>query len=156
VEQRTLSASLRLNWIFKPNLSLEIFAQPLIGTGLYSDYKELARARTNQFNHYDQTGTITRTPQAGGADLITIDPSGNGTAPAFSFDSPDFTVAALRGNAVLRWEFRPGSTFFFVWTRTTDQQGYTGEFTPTSSLSSLLSGTANNVFAVKFSYWWSP
>jgi len=156
VQQRTLSASLRLNWIFAPNLSLELFAQPLIGTGLYSDYKELARPRTNQFNHYDQTGTITRTPQAGGADLITIDPSGNGTEPAFSFDSPDFTLASLRGNAVLRWEFRPGSTFFFVWTRTTDQQGYSGEFTPTSSLGSLLSGTADNVFAVKFSYWWSP
>jgi len=156
VGQRTLSASLRLNWIFKPNLSLELFAQPLIGTGLYSDYKELARPRTYDFNHYDETGTITTTPGADGSTLYTIDPDGGGTAPSFSFYSPDFTVASLRGNAVLRWEFRPGSTIFLVWTRTTDQQGYSGEFTPASSLGGLLTGTADNVFAVKFSYWWSP
>ena len=46
----------------------------------------------------------------------TVDPDAR-AAPPFTFGDPDFTYRSLRGNAVLRWEYRPGSTVFFVWTQ---------------------------------------
>ena len=55
------------------------------------------------------------------ANRYTADPSGDcvseatRSAQAFSFDNPDLNVTSLRGNAVLRWEYRPGSTLFLVW-----------------------------------------
>ena len=86
----------------------------------------------------------------------TIDPDAAGPAPAFSFHNPDFSLASHRGNMVLRWVFRPGSTLFLVWNRTNTQQDYSGQFTPGPSLGNLLTGTADNIFAVKLSYWWKP
>jgi len=156
LDQHTVSANVRLNWIFTPSLSLEIFAQPLVGSGAYADYKELARPRTYEFNHYAETGTISSAPAGDGGVNYTVDPDGAGAAPEFSFHNPDFSLASLRGNAVLRWEFRPGSTLYLVWNRTNSDQNYTGEFSPGPSLGHLLTGTADNIFAVKLSYWWKP
>ena len=34
---------------------------------------------------------------------------------AYSFAQPDFDVRQLRSTVVLRWEYRPGSTVFAIW-----------------------------------------
>ena len=36
-------------------------------------------------------------------------------AAAFTLPNRDFDVRSFRSNAVLRWEWRPGSTLFVVW-----------------------------------------
>src|SRR5439155_493223 len=57
------------------------------------------------------------TPALGVRDSIFIDPDGSGPAARFAIEDPSFTLRSLRGNAVLRWEYRPGSTLYLVWTR---------------------------------------
>ena len=58
-----------------------------------------------------------------------VDPDGPGPAPAFNIGTPDFNFKSLRGNLVLRWEFRPGSTAYAVWTQSrSDQEDGLGEF----------------------------
>src|SRR5690606_37410579 len=48
----------------------------------------------------------------------TVDADGAaGPAPAYTFRDPDFNFRSLRGNAVFRWEYRPGSTLYLVWTQ---------------------------------------
>jgi hypothetical protein len=42
LDQTTVSASLRMNWTFTPDLSLQLYVQPLISSGNYSNFKELA------------------------------------------------------------------------------------------------------------------
>ena len=51
---------------------------------------------------------------------VRVDPDASGPAPAFTFAEPEYAVRALRGNAVARWEFRPGSALFVVWQRQGD------------------------------------
>jgi hypothetical protein len=51
-----------------------------------------------------------------------VDPDGAGARRPVLLPEPDFTTGALRGTAVLRWEYRPGSTSFFVWTQ--QRSGY--------------------------------
>jgi hypothetical protein len=66
---------------------------------------------------------------------------------------PDFNFRSLLGNAVLRWEYRPGSTLFFVWQqRRQDTQAY-GDFAFGRDYSGLFNQPAENVFAVKATYW---
>ncbi len=57
-----------------------------------------------------------------------IDPDGPGDAPPFAIAQPDFNVRSLRANTVFRWEFRPGSAFFFVWTQQRRDVDGTGSF----------------------------
>lgn len=147
LEQRTLSADIRLNWTFTPKLSLELFAQPLVSSGRYTTIRELRQPRSFDFLDYG-TGGSTIDRVAG-----TVDPDGSGPAAAFSIGQPDFTVASLRGNAILRWEFSPGSALFLVWTQDRTIQNAEGDFRPRHAFNTLFDAPGRNVLLVKMSYW---
>ena len=129
--QKTFSAAVRINWTFSPALSLQTYMQPLISSGQYSNFGELARPRSYEFVRY-----------AAGA-----------LPPGVS--DPDFTFKSIRGNAVLRWEFRPGSSAYFVWTQNRQDSDPSGEFRLRQSFSTLLDAKADNIFLVKFAFGWT-
>ena len=145
LEQRTLSMNTRLNLTFTPTLSLEVFAQPLIASGRYTDYKEFVAPRVLEKRVYQAVSE-----QDG---VVTIDPDEAGPADAFSFDKPDFTFRSLRGNAVLRWEYRPGSTLFLVWTQSRASEELLGDLSLRRDVDALFAAPAENIFLIKVSYW---
>lgn len=155
IKTRTLSLDTRVNWTFNPNLTLQLFAQPFIATGAYSSFREFAAPRTVQKVIYGQdAGTIVRTPAtATSGATYTVDPDGPGAAPPFSFGDPDFTFRSLIGNAVVRWEYRPGSTVFFVWTQSRTGNDPNGNFDFGAQRSALFRDRPTNVFQVKVNYW---
>jgi hypothetical protein len=151
LDQTTVSASMRLNWIFTPRLSLEVYTQPLLSSGRYMGFKELARPRS-----YDFTGYPDPAPTSD-PDRIVVDPDGGaGPAAGHEIDDPNFSLASLRGNAVLRWEYSPGSTLFLVWTQNRSDTETIGSFRTGRALNRLFGATADNIFMVKVSYWWNP
>ena len=72
-------------------------------------------------------------------------------------ENPDFHTAELNVNVVLRWEYRPGSTLFVVYTRAQSESPVATGQSPALTLwpGRLLQGPANDAFLVKWSYWWS-
>ena len=82
-----------------------------------------------------------------------MDPDGPGPAEPFTFGNPDFTTASLRGTAVLRWEYRPGSTFYLVWTHERSDVDSVGSFDFGSARRAISRGRPTNVFQVKATYW---
>ena len=159
IDQRSLDMTTRLNVTFSPRLSLELFAQPFIATGSYSDYKELTAPRTTDFIHYGTTPGSTimehRDPTTSALDSVVVDPDGSGARPQFNAGNPNFTVRSLRGNAVLRWEYRPGSTLFLVWTQNCGLFSSDPQFSPGSDVGRLCQGKSTNAFAVKLNTWLS-
>jgi len=151
MQQTTLSANIRLNWTFTPQLSLQLFVQPLISAADYRDFKELRQPRSYDFTTYGSGGS-TITP-AGTS--YTVDPDGAGPAAPFSFDNPNFNFKSFRGNAVLRWEYLPGSTLYFVWTQTRSDSDITGDFQLNQSIHQMVNIRPDNIFMVKLSYWWN-
>jgi hypothetical protein len=148
LNQHTLSASLRVNWIFTPRLSFELYAQPLLSSGEYAEYKELARPRTYEFG-------LTGPAVSVGDGELAVTPSTPGVA-MLQFTDPNFSLASLRGNAILRWEYLPGSTLFLVWTQDRSDNITDGRFRLGDGMSRMFGGAADNVFLVKLSYWWKP
>jgi hypothetical protein len=145
LEQRTVSASIRFEVSFTPELSLQTYVQPLISAGRYSGYKELARSRSYDFVRYGVDAGSTYDPMTG-----EVDPDGpEGPAPAFEVGDPSFNFKSLRGNAVLRWEYRPGSVLYFVWTQDRSDEENMGELRFGPSTRRLLDAKANNIFLVK-------
>lgn len=151
INQKVLSANIRLNWTFSPTLSLQLFLQPLLAVGDYNGYKEVAKPRSSEINRYGAGGSTINYDSA--SNVYTVDPDGNGPAKPFEFANPNFNFKSLRGNAVLRWEVSPGTIFYFVWSH--DQQNYddAGSFEFGRDLRNLWKSAGNDVFAVKFSYW---
>jgi hypothetical protein len=157
IESNVLSMNTRLNWTFTPTLTLELFAQPFVFAGDYSNFKEFTGPRTVEKRVYGEDfGTICFDA---GANRYLADPNGNcateggRSAQAFAFDNPDLNVRSLRGNAVLRWEYRPGSTIFLVWQQQRSGFQPYGEFDFSRDANAIFRQRPDNVFVIKASYW---
>jgi len=144
LDQTEIAARIRLNVSFTPTLSLQTFVQPLISAGTYSDFKELARSRSYDFVHYG------RTPGTSYADGV-VTPANGGTP--FELSDPDFNFKSLRGNAVLRWEYRPGSVLYVAWTQERTDSETLGDLRFGPSARRLVDAQANNIFLVKATYY---
>ncbi|HEX8691851.1 MAG TPA: DUF5916 domain-containing protein [Longimicrobium sp.] len=158
IDQTTVAMETRLDWTFSPTLSLQLFAQPFVAAGDYSDFKEFERPGTYDFAVYgEDRGTLTRgescaePAQPGG--LYLVDPDAAGPAPCFAFGERDFNVRSLRGNAVLRWEYRPGSVLFLVWQQQRDGFEAVGDFDFGRDAGEVFRAPAQNVFVIKATYW---
>src|SRR5439155_21134495 len=149
LDQTTVGAELRANWSFTPRVSLQAYIQPLISSGDYYGFKELARPRSFDFHRYGTNGSTIN--EATGD----IDPDGPGPAPAFNIGNPDFTDRTLVGNAVMRWEYMPGSTLFLVWTHNRSADDGDGAFDLTRSLDHLGRASSSNVFLAKVTYYFN-
>jgi hypothetical protein len=126
VYQHTLDLTTRLDVTLTPNLSLQLYVQPFVATGDYRRIKQLLAPRTTDY------GTF---------------------ADSASLGNPSFGYRSLRGNSVLRWEYRPGSTLFLVWTTSCSASSPSPAFDASSDLRRLCQGRADNAFAVKASWW---
>ena len=173
LERRSFSLQTRLNMAFTPHLTLQLFAQPLLSSGDYLSYKQLREARTFDFDVFNE-GTavpvVDGVSCTGGRTCVLdgnryVDFDGDG-ASDLSFADRSFTIQSLRLNAVLRWEYRPGSTIFLVWqqSRSNECRGATpspelcqirnGSFDVTRDFSSLFGdATPDNMFIIKVNYW---
>jgi hypothetical protein len=123
LDRNTLSTDIRVDWIMTPKLSFQVYIQPYITTGKYTDYKSLVRPRSFQFNPYVFSG------------------------------NRDFNYIAFQGNAVLRWEYLPGSTLYLVWTQSRADDQYLGDFQFGNSMDRMFQTKPDNIIMLKLSYW---
>jgi len=131
LDQTTVSLTLRMNYTFTPNLTLQLYAQPFVSKGTYTNVRELddprAPAYDDRYKPYD--------------DPLVDDPGG-------------FNATQFRSNVVLRWEYQPGSTLYLVW-----QQGRQGHMSEEGTnnvwgdLGDLFGQPADNTLLIKASYW---
>ena len=54
---------------------------------------------------------------------------------------------------MLRWEYRPGSTLYFVWTQERSGFDRVGSFDFGSARRELFDSRPTNVFQIKATYW---
>ena len=117
---------LRTNITLTRDLSIQFFMQPYVAVGHYSNFKALAEAGTYNFYPYYLDGS-----------------------------NFDFNTKTLKSNAVLRWEYRPGSTLFLVVTQSLRDNAYPGDFELARDMKRTFLGTGKNIFLVKFNYWFN-
>ena len=151
IDQTQLTLQTRVNWVLNPKASLQVFMQPLVASGRYDDFKELAAPRTYTFRSYGTAGSALTYDPAGRS--YRVSPDLSGTSSPFLFDNPDFNFKSLRLNAIFRWEFRPGSTLYVVWTEQREDDTHPGEFSARRDLSRLFSADSDDVFLLKMTYW---
>ena len=151
LNQKTLSADIRLNWIFTPTLSVQLYIQPLISVGDFEKYKELTNPPTLDAKQYGTEDT--QISYDAGSNTYIVDPDASGPTEQFSFPNKDFNFKSLRGNLVLRWEALPGSVFYFAWTNSRMNFENPGKFNFKNDFSNLVNSEADDIFLVKFSYW---
>lgn len=139
LDQKVLDIGIRAEWTASSRLSMQLYLQPFLASGAYSDFKFLTRARDDEFTPIEE---------------IAFDAGANSyRSPAYSFGNPDFNMRSVRGSAVVRWEFRPGSAMYVVWNENRADVLPQGDFRPRHDFGALPHAPSQDVFLVKFSYW---
>jgi hypothetical protein len=152
LERTTLSLRTRFNLIFNPELSLEVYAEPFLASGDFGEPMQLAAPGTFRFLRFGtDLGSLERTPGGG----YIVDPDGGGPADPFSIQNRNFRTGSLRGNAVLRWEWRSGSTLYLVWQQERESFDPGGGFRFGTGLQDLWSEAPGHVLMLKMSYWFN-
>jgi hypothetical protein len=129
LDQTTISLTFRLDYTASPTLTLQIYANPFVSKGTYSDVREVVNARAD---HYDDRFA----PYALGRD-----PGG-------------FDVRQFNSSTVLRWEYDPGSSLYLVWTQGRQNFEPGSEPPPLSDdFDQLFHAHPANTFLVKAVHW---
>jgi hypothetical protein len=154
VDQTTVAMTARVNFTVSPTLSLQVYAQPFVTAGAYEAFKLVRDARADRFDDRVTvlSGSMIRTAPDGEGRRHWVDADGNGTED-FSFRDPGFNFRQLRSNAVLRWEYRPGSALFLVWSQGRTDFEEDRPFDLGSDIGALRSAAGTNVLLLKVSYW---
>lgn len=137
LDQMVWDITLRSSILFNRDNSLQLYLQPYLTSGNYSSMKWLATADSYDLRPYD------------------IDPS-----------QFDFEYGAMNLNLVYRWEYRPGSTLYLVWTHNKSQYDERGgpdnpDYDPDPEWNNGFDSgypfraEPGNTFMAKISYWFS-
>ena len=149
LKRQSFSLETRLNVTFSPYLTLQLYAQPLLSSGNYLNYKQLLRSKSFAFDILSLGEQYFIDPADGQRHL---DFDGDGTSD-IGLSDPNFNIQSLRMNVVLRWEYRPGSRVFFVWQQNRKKQDQTGSIKLGRDLGNLFGAESENIFIIKFNYW---
>jgi hypothetical protein len=127
--QDLLSFTGRMDFTIRPTMSLQLYAEPFVTAGHFTDVREIAAPRARSYDARFR-------PYAG-------------ATPDAAFNEKSFN-----SSVVARWEYRPGSTLFVVWTQGRDQSDRdVGSFSATRDYRNLFAARPDNVVLIKAAYW---
>ena len=150
IARKTLYTTLRAEFFVTPELSLQLYGSPYASTGQYRSFNKIADSGARDLS--ERFSPLTILSQEDGR--LHLDEDRNGT-PDFYISNPDFNFQEFRSNFVLRWEYKAGSTCYFVWShnRSRYEQGYNPSIL--DSFRGISGVGPQNLFMLKFSYWFS-
>lgn len=162
VRTEAIFAAARVDWAFSPDVTFQLYAGPYVDSRRFSGFRQLASRESFDFVRFGETeGTSLEAfryvsdedvePSAfEDADYYVLTDAGGETV---SLWNQDFTYLSLRGNAMLRWQWRPGSELFVVWQQTRDDFGVLRGLDVLNDVGDVFGGEVQNVFQLKATYW---
>ena len=149
MKQNTMHIALRLNYMITPDLSLQYYGAPFVSSGLYTNFKRITNPKADLVE--DRTYTFEANEIAMVDGYYQIFENHPNTSD-YDFRNPDFNFREFRSNFVLRWEYRPGSLLYLVWSQGKSSYVSNGKFQYKNDLKELFGEYGENVFLIKLSY----
>lgn len=151
IKQKTVAITFRMNLSLTPDLSIQFYGQPFISAGRYSSFKRITDPRAGIFDQCYHLFAGENIGYDEENNEYMIDETGNGTED-YRFGNPNFNFLQFRANLVLRWEFKPGSAVYVVWSQGRTDYEESGDFAFGYDMEQLFNVHPHNVFLVKFAH----
>lgn len=149
IDQRTMAITFRVDYNITPEISIQYYGSPFATVGKYSKFKKVTDPKANSYrNRYAELKPILN------GNSYQVSENNNGSID-YSFQNPNFDFSQFRSNLVFRWEYRPGSQFNFVWSQDRTAFVQPGTQVLGKGMSNLKDVFPNNIFLIKFNYWFS-
>ena len=148
INRNTISSTLRIEYYLSPEISIQYYGNPYASVGSYTNFRQVVNGSARSFD--DRYGSLQVAGQSNGRYQV----GKNGTT-LYNIKNPDFNYQEFVSNLVGRWEFKPGSTLYLVWTNT--RAAYSDQIGQSvwKSFGHIRNEKSENVFMIKLSYWFS-
>ena len=147
IDQKTLGITFRVDYNITPELSIQYYGSPFATVGKYSDFKRVTNYRAN--NYPDRF--VELTPTLNSSNTYLVSENNN----SYNFGNPNFNFSQFRSNLVFRWEYRPGSQFYLVWSQDRTAFSQPGSQNLNDGMRGIKGIFPNNIILAKFNYWFS-
>ncbi len=151
IDQITYSLEFRANLSITPDLSIQYYGRPFVAKGKYFDFKKITNPRAEKFSDRFEIFSNSQISYSTDDDVYMVDENVDGITD-FSFDNPNFNFRDFQSNLVIRWEYKPGSTVFLVWTQGRQYSDIDYNTNFKNTVSDLFDEYPHNIFLVKLSY----
>lgn len=151
IDQKTFALTLRFDISITPDLTIQFYGQPFISAGKYTDFKKITQPRASSFNDRFHVYTGSEIEYDPGAEIYRFDENRDGKMD-YQVDQPNFNFLQFRSNLVIRWEYKPGSTIFLVWSQGRTGSDTDGNFSFSNNWRDLFDLVPRNVFLIKFTH----
>ncbi len=151
LQRKSVQLNLRVNYSITPDLSLQYWGQPFFFSGDYSGFKKVVDPGSTDYYSQFHIFTENQISLDETGNTYNIDETGDGNTD-YSFYNPDFSFYEFRSNFVVRWEYIPGSTAYFVWSQGRNGNIGDGSFFLSDRIENLANTKPTNVFLLKLSY----
>lgn len=149
IDQQVFDVQLRVDYSLTPELSMQYYGRPYFVKAKYSDFKKITDARAAAFSDRFHVFNSTEIQFDKANNLYQV-AEGNNTT--YAFNNPNFNFKDFQSNLVLRWEFKPGSALYLVWSQSRDHAASPYENIFSDDLSELFNAIPHQIFLLKFSY----
>ena len=147
IDRSTLSTEFRMGFTVRPDMNLDVYAEPFAASGRYYDFGELVLGGRRDRLTYGQAAGTTFATRADGTRGVTVGDR------SFTLGTKDFNTLSFRSNVVLRWEWRPGSTLYLVWQQDRSSSEILGSRVDAADMFRSIGAPGSNFFVVKTSFW---
>lgn len=152
LDRKTLGLTFRINYAISPDFTIQYYANPYISTGKYDRYKRILHPDSEDYAILYHIFDNSQLSYNENENTFSIDENTDGISE-YTFDNPDFNFHQFRSNLVARWEYKPGSTVFFVWSHGRSEYEQTSDYSINNGYSRLVDINSQNVFLIKLNYW---
>jgi hypothetical protein len=144
--------TIRFTYNITPDFTIQYYGMPFISAGKYTHFKFIDNPLSTNFNERYTSFTDNQISYNEVNDEYQVDENRDAVND-YHFDNPDYNVLDFNSNLVIRWEYRPGSTLYLVWTQQRDRYDGRGTFSFSEDSENLFSETyPHDVLLVKLSY----
>jgi len=153
LDQDIFRFSVRLNLNITPDLSVQYYGQPYVYAGKYKAFKYVTDPRASHIGdrYRDYTASQITLQKGSGWDYYSVDEDTNGSVD-YAFYSPSQNFLQFRSNLVVRWEYKPGSTLYLVWSQGRTGYGPDSDFDAVNYMDRLFGIVPQDVLLIKLSY----
>lgn len=150
IDQNTFVISLRVDLILTPEMTIQFWGQPFLASGNYEQFNYITEPKaevfTDRFRVYEEN-EITYIEED---EHYMVQETASGLN--YGFDNPDFSVKEFLSNLVFRWEYRPGSYLYLVWSQNRSGYDSWGDFRFYNDFSDLWDVPPSQTLLLKLSY----
>jgi len=150
-DQKTFRITLRMNYNVSPDFSIQFYSSPFFTQGNYNNFAQANDTRSTEFQNRFSAFPQSAIAYNGETNEFNILDNNN----IITLSQPNFRFVEFKSNLVLRYEYQPGSAFYFVYSNSLSKWENPEFSDSNSKLIQINHPEIQHVFLIKFNYWFT-